>query len=72
MKMNISLIAALTLFCVGNTAQADGLSGLGAKLVELSGGKAPVTVLAPGTKLNISGHRNEEIGGGFRSGEVPR
>ncbi|MEJ6002792.1 hypothetical protein [Paucibacter soli] len=72
MKMKKTMIAGLTLLCVGMAAQADGLAGLAAKMIEVSGAKAPVPVLGPGIKLNIDGRTGGKVVAVFGDDKCPR
>ncbi|MGP3508383.1 hypothetical protein FRC97_00175 (plasmid) [Paracidovorax citrulli] len=70
--MKKTLIAALTLLCIGMTAQADGLGGLAAKMIEVTGAKMPVLVLGPGVKLNIDGRPGGKVVPVFGDDKCPR
>lgn len=70
--MKKTLIASLTLFCIGMAAQADGLGGLAAKMIEMTGAKMPVLVLGPGVKLNIDGRPGGKVVTVFGDDKCPR
>lgn len=70
--MKKTLITALTLLCIGMSAQADGLGGLAAKMIEVAGAKMPVLVLGPGVKLNIDGRPGGKVVTVFGDDKCPR
>lgn len=70
--MKKALIAAFTLLCTGMAAQADGLVGLAAKMIEVAGAKVPVLVLGPGVKLNIDGRAGGKVVAVFGNDKCPR
>ena len=71
MKMKKTMIAGLTLLCVGMAAEAEGLAALAAKMLEVSGAKAPVLVLGPGIKLNIDGKAGGKVVAVFGDDKCP-
>ena len=69
--MKKTLIAALTMVCAGMAAQADGLAGLAARMIDVSGAKVPVPVLGPGIKLNIDGRVGGKVVAVFGDDKCP-
>lgn len=74
LKIKKTLISALTLLCLGQAAQADGLGGLAAKMIEVAGANMPepVPVLGPGVKLNIDGRPGGKVVTVFGDDKCPR
>lgn len=67
-----TMIATLALVGTGMVVHADGLSGLAAKMIEVSGARAPVPVLGPGTRLNIDGRPGGKVVAVYGDDKCPR
>ena len=72
MTKTAPFICALLVLVASLTAHADGFSGLTAKMLEVAGAKAPVPVLQPGIRLNISGKSGGKVVPVFGTDHCPR